>query len=336
MKNHTVAVILATYNGERYLQKFLDSLENQTHIPDELIVGDDCSTDSTLAILANFKEQSKIRVAIHQNPLTLGYGENFLSTAARAESELIAFADQDDIWFPEKLAKCLSLFDDPEVVMCAHTATLIDGNDNTIGHFSQGITAETMYPAGSLEPWGVFFGFSVIIRKSVLQAIPLNLRGPDCNDPTISAAHDRWAYFLADVFGKTATISEPLVYYRQHESNLFGNKDKMLSPLSQPLAHIIRRSNSYIAIAEHRSSILQHMALESSLLNSQTILNSAAQRWTTVASSERQRLRIYTEKSRIKRLLRLIMTILSGAYQTRKTTAKKRKAILKDIVCLIK
>jgi glycosyltransferase involved in cell wall biosynthesis len=102
----SVSVALCTYNGARFLDEQLASLAAQTWRPLELVVCDDRSTDSTLAILAKFASTASFPVRIVQNGAWLGYKSNFKKAACLCQGELITFCDQDDIWLPTKLEVC--------------------------------------------------------------------------------------------------------------------------------------------------------------------------------------------------------------------------------------
>ena len=94
----TIAIALTTFNGERFLSKQLESLSAQTHIPLELVVVDDGSTDKTLEILESFAIDARFPVRIYQNAVRIGYRKNFIRAANLCSGALICFCDQDDIW----------------------------------------------------------------------------------------------------------------------------------------------------------------------------------------------------------------------------------------------
>src|SRR6478609_12105203 len=102
----TVSVAMATYNGAKFLQAQLDSLAAQTQLPDELVVGDDGSSDDTLAILEAFAASAPFPVRVDRNETRPDYGDNFMRTALRCTGDYIAFCDQDDVWLPEKIERC--------------------------------------------------------------------------------------------------------------------------------------------------------------------------------------------------------------------------------------
>ena len=113
----SISVVMATYNGERFIYQQLNSLLGQTAQIDELIVSDDGSTDRTLDILEEFSKSAPFRVSITRNGARLGYRENFMQAASLADCDLIAFCDQDDIWDSQKLSQSIVPFADPEVLL---------------------------------------------------------------------------------------------------------------------------------------------------------------------------------------------------------------------------
>lgn len=98
-----ISVALATYEGERYVRQQLDSIAAQTRLPDELVVGDDRSVDATAAVIEDFVRESPFPVAVRVNDRRLGTARNFEAVIRRCTGEVIALADQDDLWAPAKL-----------------------------------------------------------------------------------------------------------------------------------------------------------------------------------------------------------------------------------------
>src|ERR1017187_10286490 len=98
----TVSIAMATYNGEKFLSKQLESFSCQTLMPDELVVCDDGSRDGTLAILEAYAAEAQFPVRIIKNDTNLGYSANFAKATSLCKGEIILFSDQDDIWFDDK------------------------------------------------------------------------------------------------------------------------------------------------------------------------------------------------------------------------------------------
>lgn len=137
MPELTVSIALATYNGARFLQEQLASILSQTVLPNELVVGDDGSIDETLAILDDFKNGAPFPVFIHRNESNLGFSDNFLKTASKCRSQWIAFCDQDDLWDPRKLERCLEEACRPGVVLVIHNGRSVNEWGKDLGQWIQ-------------------------------------------------------------------------------------------------------------------------------------------------------------------------------------------------------
>lgn len=99
-----VSICLCTYNGEKYLKEQLQSIVNQTMLPDEIVVCDDCSTDKTVDILNDFaKSNPFILWKIFVNKHNVGWKVNFRNCIERAEGDYIFLSDQDDVWKLDKI-----------------------------------------------------------------------------------------------------------------------------------------------------------------------------------------------------------------------------------------
>ena len=106
--SNNISVVMATFNGARYLDEQLQSIVEQTILPEELIICDDGSSDNTIQIIQNYEKILPIKLII--NVLRLGVAANFKKAAALAkQGNYIAFADQDDIWNLDKLASHVTL-----------------------------------------------------------------------------------------------------------------------------------------------------------------------------------------------------------------------------------
>src|SRR5262245_1723771 len=100
----TISVALCTYNGERYLPAQLESLVAQSLLPDELVVCDDASSDGTMTLLKSFADGAPFAVRVIRNEQNLRSTANFAKAISLCTGELIALCDQDDVWYPHKLA----------------------------------------------------------------------------------------------------------------------------------------------------------------------------------------------------------------------------------------
>ena len=99
-KNAKMSIALCTYNGELFLQEQLDSYINQTLLPNELVINDDCSTDSTVAIINDFVKNAPFLCKINEANLRLT--KNFERAIVRSTGDYIFLSDQDDVWKKDK------------------------------------------------------------------------------------------------------------------------------------------------------------------------------------------------------------------------------------------
>lgn len=216
----TISIAMATYNGERYLREQLDSLAAQTYPPAELVVTDDGSKDATLEILEQFAASAPFPVRVFRNEKNLGYGSNFMRAASLCTGDLISFADQDDKWYPEKLASCVRTFQDEQVILCVHSAEMWDGGESITGRCPD-YRSSKAYAPDRLYPLQSSYGFAMVFRRALLEVADNQQRLAIVPGEPLMA-HDQWIWFLGTVFGKVALISSALVRYRQHGANLFG------------------------------------------------------------------------------------------------------------------
>ena len=115
MKVPLISIALCTYNGEKYLREQLDTLVDQTYKNLEIIIVDDCSTDSTMQILEEYAEQY-INIKVYQNKKNLGYIKNFEKALSLCLGEYIAMSDQDDSWALNKIEYLVGLIKDNQLI----------------------------------------------------------------------------------------------------------------------------------------------------------------------------------------------------------------------------
>lgn len=112
-----VSVVMCTYNGESFLKEQIDSILNQTYPIHELIIQDDCSTDSTVLIIEEYVKKYSF-IHFHQNVEQQGVNKNFYSAMSKVTGEYIAISDQDDIWEVCKIEKQMEYIGDNLLCFC--------------------------------------------------------------------------------------------------------------------------------------------------------------------------------------------------------------------------
>ena len=126
-------VIIATYNGEKYVIEQLESIVNQTIKPTNIYIRDDGSQDNTIKILESFKNACNVNIEIISGQGNLGYIKNFEKLVGYTVSEIVFFSDQDDIWTENKAALMLCHFENEKVNVNFSDAYLINDKKEILG-----------------------------------------------------------------------------------------------------------------------------------------------------------------------------------------------------------
>ena len=125
-----VDILLATYNGEKYLKEQIESVLSQTYDNIQIIISDDCSTDKTREILKEYEKNDKIKVFYQEK--NLGYVKNFEFLLKHVENELYMLCDQDDVWKKEKIEKSVEKLEKENLDLVFGDLEVVDENLNTI------------------------------------------------------------------------------------------------------------------------------------------------------------------------------------------------------------
>ena len=215
-----VAILLSTHNGAPFLTAQLHSLLAQTHRDWMLYWRDDGSSDSTRAVVAGFAAGLPAEcTAILDNNGRVGSTESFmrlLRTACAAGHAAIAFADQDDVWLPEKLARGLAALaqvpDGVPALYCGRQV-LVDAGLRHIA-LSFAVRRPPGFPAALTQ--NIATGCTVMLNRAAARLIARS-------DPPAATLHDWWCYLLvAAAGGQVLADDEPVVLYRQHYRNAVG------------------------------------------------------------------------------------------------------------------
>lgn len=224
-----VSIVLATFNGEKYLAKQLASLTRQTRLPDELVVVDDGSTDGTRDILKQFARTAPFPVELIALSQRLGTCEAFGDALARASGDILVICDQDDQWLPDKLAVMAErMAQRPDAMLAFSDATLIDAEDHFLsrsrwrvaGFGTNQQSLMTQDPFGQMIARQIVSGCTAAIRRPLLPAL---LPFPAGIHPALGTMmYDRWISLLGAATGPVLLIPERLVAYRIHPDQQIG------------------------------------------------------------------------------------------------------------------
>ncbi len=233
-----VNIVLAIYNGENYLPEFLESLEKQNVFGWKLLYRDDGSSDKSVTILENFKSK-KFEINKKYDSLgNIGVINNFSSLLSQSTGKYVMLADQDDIWYPDKIATSLAAIqkmekDDTGKIKPALVFSdlhVVDDNLN-ITHPSfikmQGLEQLCQPSFLQLLTQNVAPGCTMIVNRALLDlALPI---------PVDIAMHDWWLIQVASLFGRIDFLKKPTIAYRQHQKNLVGARSRSLISISKDI-----------------------------------------------------------------------------------------------------
>ncbi len=211
-----MAVLLSTHNGAKFLDAQLDSLLAQTCTDWRLHWRDDGSADATGALMQRFRHgPGRGRVVVH-DARPMGVTASYLALLRAAEAELVAFADQDDVWLPDKLARGARALDAvPAGVPALYCArqVLVDAGLRRIG-LSSSVRRPVGFPTALTQ--NVATGCTVMMNRAAVRLVA-GSRQPG------STLHDWWSYLVVAAAGGRLLLDEtPTVLYRQHPANLVG------------------------------------------------------------------------------------------------------------------
>lgn len=218
-----MSVIVATYEGARFVAEQIRSIVGQTRPPDEVLICDDASTDNTLQIVhaCVASATTSIPITIDANQTRLGVSRNFEQLITRATGDVIVFADQDDIWTPSRLAAIEPLFEPGEVGAVFSNARVIDRDGRLIRESLWEVAGfdHRLRRVWARDP------FAALVRRSVVTGATLAFRASHRGlvlPLDRHGWHDHWIALLIASRARVIALDEPLVDYRLHEGNQAG------------------------------------------------------------------------------------------------------------------
>ena len=246
-----IEILLATFNGERFLPEQIESIINQSYTDYSILASDDNSSDCTFEILRSYESVMGEKIKVVQSN-THSAKENFYNLLDMADAEYIALCDQDDFWESDRLKKSLEAIQrlerryGKETPILVHSdLEIVDENLNSKNKKMSELTgiseaikyakkeSKYLYTISTEKSFSRYLvennitGNTVIINKALLDIY---------KRPEVSFMHDWWLGLIAFTFGKVGFLNECLVKYRQHENNELGAKN----PLE---LHNIRKRN---------------------------------------------------------------------------------------------
>ncbi|GAN64171.1 glycosyltransferase [Acetobacter indonesiensis NRIC 0313] len=218
--NNSVSILLSLYNGAKYLAEQLASLETQTHTNWVLYWRDDGSTDSSLSFMKAFSQkvgEDRCVLISDQNGQHIGVTASYTKLLAAVPSgTAVAFCDQDDVWFPDKLERglnALAPFTAQPSLYCARQM-LTDKSLSPLG-LSPSLPDQTSFLAALTQ--NIATGCTLLLSPAGAELLKKALPAPQ------HILHDWWAYLMVTGAGGVIHLdNEPCLFYRQHGQNAVG------------------------------------------------------------------------------------------------------------------
>ena len=211
-----VTVVLATYEGARFLPEQLQSLSSQSRRPDRLVLRDDGSRDQSVQVVRNWAKDNGIELQELTGP-RLGPSRSFLLALQLSKpADIFFFCDQDDVWLPQKIARALEIVPSGEGSPATLLATRLEVVDEQLGHLrlSQ-LPKHLSFASATCESLltGCTMAFNSSFREQLVRCLPES-----------AAMHDWWCYLLATGVRGMKIHFDPLptLRYRQHGGNALG------------------------------------------------------------------------------------------------------------------
>tara|TARA_B110000879_G_scaffold207492_1_gene291288 strand:+ start:717 stop:1817 length:1101 start_codon:yes stop_codon:yes gene_type:complete len=218
-----ISVVLATYNGESFLSEQLDSVVAQSYSNVEIIISDDASTDSTIAIIKAYQEKyGAEKIKANFNKENLGYTRNFEKAISLSSGDYLVFCDQDDIWLPDKIAIQYQALSEANALAVFSDAFLVDANardlDISLWEAVLGSSPPKKIDYRAFYLTNCVTGCTLMIRRQLLDAA---LPFPK------SVPHDWWLAYHAAYQDRLVFTDKKLLHYRQHAGNVYGVGSKI-------------------------------------------------------------------------------------------------------------
>lgn len=221
-----IEIVLATHNGEKYLELLFDSLYHQSLQGWKVFVSDDNSSDDTLNILQSFSRRLENRMQIIMRDSNLGVVGNFGRSLSMCNARYVMLCDQDDVWLPDKIERTLKVMLETEQRLGSNIPILVHTDLKPVNDCLEPLS-DSFWAYQHLDParsatfrlnlvQNVVTGCTVMINRALLElALPI---------PEQAIMHDWWLTLVASAFGVVTHIDQPTILYRQHGANQVGAK----------------------------------------------------------------------------------------------------------------
>lgn len=335
-----VSIALCTYNGEKYIAEQLRSIAAQTRKPEELVINDDQSTDSTVNVAAAVCREAGLAASIEVNEERLGVDANFSRALGRTNGEVIFFCDQDDVWMPERIAKMLAPFSrkpDVTLVYCDAHITKSDLTRTGVTLFGHG--GRKMLANGDQRdvPRLLKQGRNPGVKASAM-AFRSNVKHRAWPLPP-GIEHDAWLACFGYALGEVVALDEPLYCYRRHSgtagrssTNLLVGEERRTPRDTQYADRIIERAHFLECLdLRMKSACGKNTPSEVQANRFRAFQNEISE----AARLLRRRADLIQSQTRIARVRLALVALLAGSYGAFSDYREKLKHFRKDLQSIV-
>lgn len=233
----TISVLLATYNGEKYIREQIDSILRQTYQDFIIYISDDKSSDNTVHIIEEYKKNYPVKIQILEHDKSNGSAKgNFLFLLKNVESDVFLFCDQDDVWTPDHIEILVSKYE--KLSKQEKTLPILIHTDLTVVDENLKVISESFFKYSNLPKKtsrNYFFlmnnvtGCVCLVNNHLKEFV---FKNSDVLNSHIDKIlmHDHFFAIIAEYFGKRIFIDEKTNLYRQHSNNVVGTDSKYTIP----------------------------------------------------------------------------------------------------------
>ncbi|MBM6744345.1 glycosyltransferase [Drancourtella massiliensis] len=254
---YNIEVLMSSYNGEKFISEQLNSIFNQKECNVHVLVRDDGSTDSTLSILEDYANRYNLDYYSGEN---LKPAKSFMHLVKHCNiADFYAFADQDDIWYPDKLIRAISVIKNSEVdnlpiAYCSNLTPVYDSQhiicEKLLGEKIADEYTEILSRSSDI------FGCTMVWNRD-LQTLLTSI-----GTPNMQPMHDYWVALIASCYGRLIYDKIPSIMYRQHEDNKVGAGLSELNNWKGRLSWIFKKTKESSAdIANEMIKVMKNCSL---------------------------------------------------------------------------
>lgn len=213
---------MATKNGERFLHEQIDSILGQLDEDDELVISDDHSSDQTVAIVESYRDP---RIRLLKHSTAIGITRNFEAALESSRGDVIFFADQDDLWLPQK--KMIMLDHLAKFDLVISDCLIVDETLRTAHRSFFSVNGSRKGLVKNLLKNSYMGCCMAFNRKLLLRALPF---------PDDIPMYDQWIGMIGELYFKVKFVHEPLVYYRRHGMTATSSGEASSLPFRKKLS----------------------------------------------------------------------------------------------------